>query len=114
VKPKLFCKVCGKQLVRVTGMVCVDGHGRIKPVPDSVPSSPSRLDLPIATFSNTILNLRYISAYTIEGLPGGYQRWRRWITGKGRFRRAEETPGEIVKARYRGDSMKFVRIEEVK
>ena len=112
-KPKLFCKTCGKELVRVSGMVCVDGHGRIMPVPDPEPYEPPRLDLPTAMCIRTALvQFRYVAIHTISGLPGEFRRWRRWSVGRGRAERQVETFGEVVKARLCEESVKFVRIEE--
>ena len=81
------------------------------PPPPPQPREPEQL--PTATYMRTALIwCRYTSIHTISGLPGEYKIWRRWTSGRGRFRHTEETPGDVVRARLDGNIVKFVRIEE--
>lgn len=110
--PKPVCTECGSPLVKVNGMVCPNGHGRIHPRPVAEMVD-TKEQLPKAEYAETrLVWCRYLSIYLIYGQPGEYRTVRRWLVGHGRDRHSERTPGEIVRARLDGRATQFVRIEE--
>jgi hypothetical protein len=116
---KSICDECGAERVKLTGasryVGCPNGHGRLYLPPDPDPPAPPR---PRGRPRTVTLEARLVDPcvlpyrYSIVGLDGPFRKYAHWAVGPWNKQRQRETPGEIVRARLNGKSVKFVIIVE--
>ena len=107
---KSICDVCGIERVKVRGLVCPEGHGRIWPVPPPEPRGPrgrpqtemptAYAELPVAGASKNAPLEYWLLAENGKQLPGLYRRVPR-----------RAFSGPTISARLNGRACKFTLIE---
>jgi len=112
------CEICGEEMVKVSGYVCPNGHGKIHPPPPPPPPRPRgrpRIEeLPNAIWLDGVVVKGHplLKVYRIDNLDGHYRRFDLWLRYDNSLRLVTyTTPGIPVKARLNGKVHKFVRIE---
>ena len=104
---KSICEVCGLERVKVTGMMCPEGHGRIHPPPTAY------AELPVAGAAVNAPIEYWLLAEPGKQLPGLYRRVPKgeWYRNSRGVRLRRTFDGPTISARLNGRACKFTLIE---